>query len=367
MADARMNAERRLALQELAAKQAIANVLAVHSRGVDRADRNLLASAYHAGATVDYGFFSGPAAQLVEILAGAQTGQPVTLHRSGNMWIWPSGTRAVSESYVIAYLQSPGPEGDMQRLVGGRYLDTHEERDGQWRLVHRIYVMDWNINRASTVSWPAPVVALGQFAPRGGQGAADAGRALLSLGAAHFDPGGDTNVSKTVKLSNSQLDVVLSKQALLELCMAYARAVDRADQQLLASLFHEDAVVVSGLVNGTGRKFAEEIVAHVTGNLQRCFHSVANFWFEVSGDRAVGESYVIATFTAGGKDSMVGGRYVDSFERRGGAWKFASRTFVTDWNMTHPSTFESDGMYASLTTRGCFGPQDPVYKLWPRA
>lgn len=362
-----MNAEQRRALHGLAAKQAIANVLAVHSRGVDRADRDLLASAYHSGATVDYGFFNGPAAQLAEILATAQTGQPVTLHRTSNTWIQPSGTRAVSESYVIAYMEHPGPQGGTQRLIGGRYLDTHEERDGRWRLVHRIYVMDWNINRPSTVSWPAPAVALGQFAPRGAQGAADPGRALLALAAAHFEPDGDTNVSKTLKPSDSELDVVLAKQALLELCMAYARAVDRADQRLLAALFHEDAVVVSGLVNGTGGKFAEEITAYVTRNLQRCFHSVANFWFEVSGDRAVGESYVIATFTAGGNDTMVGGRYVDSFERRNGAWKFASRTFVTDWNMTHPSSFESDGMYASLTTRGCFGSEDPVYKLWPKA
>lgn len=365
-----MDAEMRLALQVLAAKREVENVLALHSRGVDRADLNLLSSAYHPDATVDYGFFSGPAVQLATILTSAQKGQPVTLHRTSNIWIRVTGSRAISESYVIAYMEHQAPEGGAQsgtqRLVGGRYLDALEERDGQWRLAHRTYVMDWNINHPSTVNWPEPAAALGQFAPRGSQGAADSGRALLAAAAASFKRRGGTRVSKSVNADDRQIDALLTKQTLLELCMAYSRAVDRGDQELLASLFHDDAVVVSGIVNGRGKNFAEEIVAHVTQNLDRCFHSLANFWFEVDGDKAVGESYVIATFSSNGSDTMVGGRYIDSFERRKGTWKFASRTFVTDWNMTHPTTFESDGMYASLTTRGCFGSTDPVYKLWPK-
>jgi hypothetical protein len=85
-------------LRELAAKHAIENALSMHSRGVDRADYNLLASAYHDDATVDYGFFSGAARQLAEILAGAQKGQPVTMHRTSNMWIAVDGDEARSKA-----------------------------------------------------------------------------------------------------------------------------------------------------------------------------------------------------------------------------------------------------------------------------
>ena len=38
-------------------------------------------------------------------------------------------------------------------VVGGRYLDRFERRDGQWKIAHRLYVMDWNINGASTAEW----------------------------------------------------------------------------------------------------------------------------------------------------------------------------------------------------------------------
>ncbi|MFN4135059.1 MAG: nuclear transport factor 2 family protein [Novosphingobium sp.] len=89
---------------DLVARHGILNALAAHSRGVDRADANLLASAYHEGATVDYGFFAGPAATLVDILAGAQKSAPPTLHRTSNCWIRVDGNAATSESYVIAYV-----------------------------------------------------------------------------------------------------------------------------------------------------------------------------------------------------------------------------------------------------------------------
>lgn len=352
----------RAALRQIADKQAIQNCLAVHSRGVDRADANLLGSAYHADATVDYGFFAGPASELVALLAQAQKGQPVTLHRTSNMWVRVEGDTACSESYVMAYAETPGDNGAAQRFIGGRYLDRHARRDGQWRLTHRTYVMDWNRNRPSTASWPEPPVSMASFVPRGGQGAADPGRALLVQAAARMTNNGGRPMS--AQEPGAEIDALLSKQAIQELIMAYARGVDRADEALLASLFHEDAVVVSGIVNGSGARFARDICAHVRANLERCFHSVANVWIEVQGERAVGESYVIATATAGGEETMTGGRYVDSYERRDGVWRFSSRTFVLDWTSTNPSTFETDGFYGALTTRGCYGREDPVYRFW---
>jgi ketosteroid isomerase-like protein len=146
--------------------------------------------------------------------------------------------------------------------------------------------------------------------------------------------------------------------------MAYARAADRADAQLMAAVFHEDATVVSGVFNCGGPQYAREVTAFIRGNLTRCFHSVANEWYEVRGDRAVGESYVIAAVTAGGQDILTGGRYVDAYERRDGVWKILHRVFVEDWSNAQPTSHELTGMYAGLTTHGCFGEADPVYGFW---
>ena len=348
-------------LSQLIAKQAIANALATHSRGIDRADYTLLSSAYHPGASVDYGFFVGPASDLAAILAQAQKTQPVTLHRTSNMWIQVDGARARSESYVHAYLESPDPAGSIQRFIGGRYLDTHEERAGEWRLTHRTYVMDWNTNRPSTGISFDPPLGLVNFTPRGGHGCADPGNTMLAAGIAQFNRLGERMANK---ISDVQIDAALSKQALHELGMGYARAADRADAQLMASLFHEDSTVVAGIANGSGPAFAVGVTDHIAKNLQRSFHSVANEWFHIDGDNAVGESYVIAMVTTGGNDSMTGGRYADSYERRNGVWKFKSRTFVMDWFTSHPTSHATDGMYGALKTQGRFGKEDPVYAFW---
>lgn len=348
-------------ITDLVAKQGIADALALHSRGVDRADTNLLGAAYHPGATVDYGFFVGPAADLVTILSGAQKMSPLSLHRTGNMWSKVDGDTAVSESYVVAYAASVGDDA-RQRLIGGRYLDRLANRDGEWRIVHRTYVLDWNINQSSTAAYPDPPVGYANFVSNGGHGAADPGRALLNFHTARHRSKGTPAMTATP--SPVAIDIALSKLALHELTTTYARGVDRGDAALLASAFHPDATVISGIVNGAAGDFAEQIVAYVTQNTDYCFHSIANEWFEVTGDSGIGESYVIAMMTAGGRDIMTGGRYIDSFERRGGVWKFSSRTFVMDWSTNNPASGESGGMFESLKTRGSFGRSDPIYAHW---
>lgn len=341
----------------LAARHQILNALAVHSRGVDRADANLLGSAYHPGATVDYGFFIGPAADFVPILAGAQKGTLPTLHRTANSEIRISGDCAVSESYVIAYAE----EAEVQRLIFGRYLDRHECRDGVWKLVHRTYVLDGNTNRAGTVVRADPPVVHDNYVPEGAKGASDPGRALL----AHHEAASRTLQGATpMSADAAALDEALSRDAIRKLVTGYSRGVDRGDKELLASIFWDDSTVISGLVNASGPVFADGIIDYVTQNLDYCFHSIANEWIEVKGDHAVGEHYIVAHMSAGGADVMTGGRYIDSYERRDGVWKIASRTFVADWNTTHPVSMELDGMYEPLKTRGCFGRGDPVYALW---
>ncbi|MFY7836116.1 MAG: nuclear transport factor 2 family protein [Novosphingobium sp.] len=341
---------------DLIARHGILNALANHSRGVDRADANLLGSAYHDDATVDYGFYAGPAATLVDILASAQKTALPTLHRTSNCWIKVDGQRATAESYVIAYVE----EADLQRWVMGRYLDQLEYKNDEWRLTHRTYVLDGNVNRPNSASRNDPPTGFEHFVPSGGKGAADPGRALLALHAASA-----RNTSMTPSENReAALDAALARAEIHDLLMAYARGVDRADEALLASIFTEDSTVISGVVNGSGKDFAQQITAFVSQNLEMCFHSVANEWIDVRGDEAVGEHYVIAQMVQSGTEVLTGGRYIDRYVKRDGKWLIQSRTFVADWNHSHPSTMERDGLYEALTNRGCFGAADPVYAHW---
>ncbi|MCW1382547.1 nuclear transport factor 2 family protein [Novosphingobium sp. KCTC 2891] len=352
-----------LTADEFVARHQILNTLAVHSRGVDRGDATLLGSAYHPGATVDYGFFVGDAATLVAILADAQKTAPPTTHRTSNCWIKVAGDRAVSESYVIAHVE----DAETQRMVLGRYLDRHACIDGQWRLTHRQYVIEGNTNRPNTAMRGDGSADIAHYVAQGSKQAADAGRAVLSLYAAEAAAsakGNQTMTTANTTGTDTALHDALARAEIHDLCMAYGRGVDRADAALLGSIFSDDSVVISGVINGSGAEFAEQICAFVSTQLDLCFHSVANEWVEVNGDEAVGEHYALAHMTKNGHDVMTGGRYLDRYVKRDGKWLIRNRTFVTDWNTTHASTLQRDGFYEALKTWGCFGKEDPVYAHW---
>lgn len=365
-----LNDEQRADLQALAHKHAIEQCLARHARGIDRTDLELLKSAYHDGADVAYGFFNGPATELAEVLVDSQYPAPVTLHRPSNVWIKVEGGSAVAESYVFAYAETELEEGNVQSLVGGRYLDRLALRKGEWRLTHRTYVLDWNINQPSTVNLTENSIAGGHFLPLGDHAARDPGNVFLAVQSAGFRHKNQREDSMTTAtLTDNHIDTMLSRQLLQDLQAAYCRAVDRTDAELLASIFHDDATVVTGHYNGPAGEFAREITDWCRDNTLRTFHTVSNQWIDIDGDEAVGEAYVIALQTAkdesgSSQDSLVGGRYLDKYERRGGAWKIAQRTFVMDWNINQPgSAVFDEGMFGEMI-QGTRGSQDSIYDFW---
>jgi hypothetical protein len=349
--------------------QAIAENLAVHSRGIDRSDAALIKSVYHPDATVAYGMFEGPAREFADVVVGLARKGSVSLHRPCNQWVRLDGDRAVSECYVIAYTTRAESGGAVQALIGGRYLDRHERRGGVWKLSHRTYVLDWNTN------WPGTgTEAPGYSGPpfiRGGHGPDDPGNRLLAQwreDMRHADNGEQTMADDGDLAAKAA--VVLAKQDIHELIMAQARATDRGDEPLLRSVWHPGATIDVGVFAGSADEFCGMIIG-ATADRKGLFHSVANEWVEVQGDVAVAESYVIAFSTVpseeGEADELTGGRYVDRFERREGVWKYTHRTFVMDWTIRQPSSDQSgSGMYETLKTRGGKKPHDPLYEFWDR-
>ncbi len=343
------------AIAAFVAASEIRTNLARHSRGVDRNDRALFASAYAPDADVAYGMFNGPATDFATILIDAMAGGAVTLHRTSNMLVTVDGDSARSESYVIAYARTPDPSGpDRQRWIGGRYLDRHIRTDAGWRIAHRTYVLDWNVNRDNAEIIPLALT-------RGGQRDADPSNGLFT-NPSSTDSKGDAPMSA--------LDDALAKQALHDLVATYSRGVDRGDTALLASAFHEDADVITGVIDGKAPDFARAIVEAVRTGFRNCFHSIANEYYEVAGDRATGETYVIAYSATPGdhaEETLTGGRYLDRFEKRDGRWKIAHRTFVADWTTTAPISREAGGFYEGLDTHGGWSPDDPSVAFFAAA
>ncbi|MCO6056879.1 nuclear transport factor 2 family protein [Pseudomonas sp. MOB-449] len=164
----------------------------------------------------------------------------------------------------------------------------------------------------------------------------------------------------------AQVALLQAKQDLHELVATYCTGVDRRDRALLESLWWPEATMDFGLFTGPAQAFCELITADNPA-LEITYHFTSNELFEIDGDRATGRAYVIgmsALLNEGeASQHMVGGRYLDRYEQRGGVWKFSQRLFALDWNTNAASTAIWHQGIGAAATRGRFGRDDIHYQF----
>ncbi|MDE0854578.1 MAG: nuclear transport factor 2 family protein [Nevskia sp.] len=139
-----MNEPDQTALRRLLDRQAIQDCLHRYTRGVDRLDRELLLSAYHADAIDDHGAFSGsPAAFADWALPHHREHQRITYHLILNHSCDLDGDCAHSETYCVYIGVNRSGTVD---VIGNRYIDRLERRDGRWAIARRVCVVEWVSN-----------------------------------------------------------------------------------------------------------------------------------------------------------------------------------------------------------------------------
>jgi ketosteroid isomerase-like protein len=169
--------------------------------------------------------------------------------------------------------------------------------------------------------------------------------------------------------TDTELQEMLDEFQLRKLVHAYCRAVDRGDTEKLRSLYHDDAVDAhGGFSAGTAEQFLEQLVA-ARPYLRAMQHNITTVNFAISGHAAEGEIYTIAVHTLAGKgrdiDLVVGGRYLDRYEKRDDTWKLLERTIVTDWaRVSDPSSMNMGHPITKETLKGTLDEKDPSYQFF---
>jgi hypothetical protein len=140
------------AVEELLARVRIGDALTRQSRGIDRNDNTIRASAYHDDAVVDAGSGPQPVAALLARRGAEHQHTRHTVHAISNVLIEFITSRvAFVESQVFACESQEGgydfswrgiePGGAGARILSwGRYLDIFECRAGEWRIGERAVV-----------------------------------------------------------------------------------------------------------------------------------------------------------------------------------------------------------------------------------
>jgi ketosteroid isomerase-like protein len=121
------------------------------------------------------------------------------------------------------------------------------------------------------------------------------------------------------------------RQAISDCLHRYCRGVDRFDRELMLSAYHPDAVDDHGVFVGDPQAFTDWAFGwHGEYNL-RHHHTITNHSCEIDGDVAHSETYwLFFGENPQGPHNLSFGRYVDRLEKRGGEWKIAWRTCISE-------------------------------------
>ena len=123
-------------------------------------------------------------------------------------------------------------------------------------------------------------------------------------------------------------------QAITDQIYRYCRAMDRIDQELGYSIWHDDGTADYGHhFQGSGRAFIDHVCAQHRQLLMHS-HQISNILISINGDHAGSESYVTATLRMRRDDKLlqmtVISRYLDRWSRRGGRWAIDHRIAVME-------------------------------------
>jgi len=137
------------------------------------------------------------------------------------------------------------------------------------------------------------------------------------------------------------LAFLVNRLAISDLVHAYCQGVDRRDPEAVARLFTEDGTFVAyaepGATEPTSRSQGREEITKAIGMARyykRTTHTVGNHMAVVDGDRATGETRVIAYHVlgdAGAETLMIWHiRYLDSYVRSAEGWRINERVLRVD-------------------------------------
>ena len=170
-------------------------------------------------------------------------------------------------------------------------------------------------------------------------------------------------------IADPALQEMLDEFHLRRLVHRYCRLVDRGDFAGLTDLYHHDATDAhGGFSTGSAAEFVDHLAAALPF-IRQMHHNVTTTNFALAGDRAEGEVYTIAVHTFAARDRdvdvVVGGRYLDRYEKRSGTWGFVERSIVTDWaRVTDPSTMDHGHPITRDTARGTPDDGDPAHRFF---
>jgi hypothetical protein len=126
-------------VEELRARAEITDVVKRLARGTDRLDESAMASCYHPDGFDDHNSFRGSGTEFAAWVCQVLPHFDATMHFIADPAIRITGDAAQCDTYCVAHHVS----ADSDMILGLRYVDRFENRDGQWLIAKRVCAFDW--------------------------------------------------------------------------------------------------------------------------------------------------------------------------------------------------------------------------------
>ncbi|MPS68334.1 MAG: nuclear transport factor 2 family protein [Novosphingobium sp.] len=147
-----------------------------------------------------------------------------------------------------------------------------------------------------------------------------------------------------------ELAAFVDREAIRDCVARLARGEDRRSAELIRGCWWPEARFDYGVHSGDFETYLAWVVPGADA-IKDTQHLIGQSFIELDGDRAKAETHVFSYHRVdmgnGDRDTCIGGRYLDSFEKRGGVWRIAGRVMLYDW--------EQDWGAAADWSRGVMG------------
>lgn len=145
---------------------------------------------------------------------------------------------------------------------------------------------------------------------------------------------------------SDELQRLLDRQSIVDVTVAYCRALDHLDWNLLGSCFAEDGVLDVGPWGvHHGRQAIVDLCRPLFPGFDRTQHIVANHVVRVDGDTASATCALVAEHLLraselGGDQTTTRGIYHDELVRTADGWKIAHRRLEIVWREGNTVLFD---------------------------
>ena len=134
--------------------------------------------------------------------------------------------------------------------------------------------------------------------------------------------------------SSDDLKALVEREKIRDCIARLARGEDRRDAALIASACWPDSVSDYGVFKGSFDKYLAWVVPGSPA-IPVTQHVLGQSVIELAGETARVETHVTSYHRVDmgeeHRDTLIGGRYLDRLEKRGGEWRIAERTMLYDW------------------------------------